>query len=424
MDGLVIGLDLNDEYTQISCYGKEISWTIPTVICRKKEEEIWLTGEEAYAATLLGEGVIVDKLLKMVQKEGTSTIGGVCYTGALLLRIFLQQVLEYPLKEEGKKTVSQLVVTMQEMDARLTDTLMYCADAMGISRDRVHVISHTESFVYYVLSQKRELWSNQVGLFELAADRLCYYEMKVQRGMRRNMVQAEAQNQEEAFDLDILGTPSEKFFPAGSKDLICKLLSGRRTQGIQIKGFLLVLSFCLNHVSAHSSLNQEEAFDLDILGTPSGQKLADQILTSCGEKLLSKKLFSTVFLTGKGFERQDWAGGFMKLVCSRRRCFVEKELFSRGAAFKGQDYLNSATEYPYIFVCEGRLKAEVDLKVMQKGKEVLLAVASYGDNWYESKSSLELILEDENTMVTVIKDRGFGDLFPASGAVVRQEVSL
>ena len=385
MDGLVIGLDLNDEYTQISCYGKEISWTIPTVICRKKEEEIWLTGEEAYAATLLGEGVIVDKLLKMVQKEGTSTIGGVCYTGALLLRIFLQQVLEYPLKEEGKKTVSQLVVTMQEMDARLTDTLMYCADAMGISRDRVHVISHTESFVYYVLSQKRELWSNQVGLFELAADRLCYYEMKVQRGMRRNMVQAEAQN-------------------------------------------------------------QEEAFDLDILGTPSGQKLADQILTSCGEKLLSKKLFSTVFLTGKGFERQDWAGGFMKLVCSRRRCFVEKELFSRGAAFKGQDYLNSATEYPYIFVCEGRLKAEVDLKVMQKGKEILLAVASYGDNWYESKSSLELILvplsgfpdrppkttriemnigfKDENTMVTVIKDRGFGDLFPASGAVVRQEVSL
>ena len=45
------------------------------------------------------------KLLKMVQKEGTSTIGGVCYTGALLLRIFLQQVLEYPLKEEGKRCV-------------------------------------------------------------------------------------------------------------------------------------------------------------------------------------------------------------------------------------------------------------------------------------------------------------------------------
>ena len=91
---------------------------------------------------------------------------------------------------------------------RLLDTLMYCADYLEIPRDRVHVISHTEGFIYYVLSQKKELWTNQVGLFELSGERLCYYEMKVQRGMRRNMVQAEAQNQEEAFNLDILDSPS------------------------------------------------------------------------------------------------------------------------------------------------------------------------------------------------------------------------
>ena len=101
-----------------------------------------------------------------------------------------------------------------------------------------------------------------MGLFELSGERLCYYEMKVQRGMRRNMVQAEAQN-------------------------------------------------------------QEEAFNLDILDSPSGSRLADKILTACGEKLLNRKLFSTVFLTGKGFERQDWAGGFMRLICNRRKVFVE-----------------------------------------------------------------------------------------------------
>lgn len=39
---------------------------------------------------------------------------------------------------------------------------------------------------------------------------------------------------------------------------------------------------------------------------------------------------------------------------------------------------------------------------MQKGKEILLAVASYGDNWYESKSSLELILEDEKEIEFII----------------------
>lgn len=407
MDGLVIGLDLNDDYTQICCYDKEKSWTIPTVICRRKEEEAWLSGEEAYAATLLGEGIIVDKLLKLAVKDGTSTIGGICYSGSTLLKLFIRNMLEYPKKEFGLSSVSQLVITVQNVDARLLDTLMYCADFMEIPRERVHVVSHTESFIYYVLSQKKELWTNQVGLFDLSSDRLCYYEMKVIRGMRRNMVQAEAQN-------------------------------------------------------------QEEAFNLDILDSASGSKLADKILCSCGEKLLGRKLFSTVFLTGKGFERQNWAGGFMKLACNRRKVFVESYLFARGAAYKGADYTQEATSFPFIFVCEGRLKAEVALKVLRRGRESNLVVASYGDNWYESKSSMDLIVDgqneieftitpldskkkklvrvplggfpkrpprttriglkvgftDEETMMMVIEDKGFGELFAATGAVVRQEVSL
>ena len=185
------------------------------------------------------------------------------------------------------------------------------------------------------------------------------------------------------------------------------------------------------------------------------------------EKIIGEKLFSTVFLTGKGFERQDWATGFMKLACNRRRVFVENVLFSKEQLLK-QVTIWHRTEFPYVFVCEGRLKAEVALKVMRAGKEILLAVASYGDNWYESKSSLELILDDqkeiefiishldsrkkrivsvplsgfperprrttriqmnigftdENTMAVVIRDKGFGELFPASDTVIRQEVIL
>ena len=407
MDGLVIGLDLNDDYTRISCYDEEKSWTIPTVICRKKQEEVWLAGEEAYACTLVGEGVIVDKLLKMVRKDGTSTIGGIRYTGRELLNLFVRKMLEYPMKEFGENEVDQLVISLQQVDAKMTDTLMYCADFLGIPREKVHVISHMESFVYYVLSQKKDLWTNQVGLFDLSNQRLCYDEMKVQRGLRRNMVQADSEN-------------------------------------------------------------MEEAFNLDILDSPSGSRLADRILCSCGERLLSKKLFSSIFLTGKGFDRTDWAGEFMKLVCHRKKVFAEPVLFARGAAYKGADCRQSATSYPYIFICEGRLKTEVSMRVVRGQKEGSLVLASYGDNWYESKSTMDFILDDQNeieftitpldskkkklvripltgfpkrppritriqmslaflderTMVTVIRDKGFGELFPASDAVIKQEVTL
>ena len=407
MDRLIIGLDLNDDYTRIVCHGQEKSWTIPTVLCRRKDEEVWLTGEEAYACTLVGEGVMVDKLVKMAAKGGTSTIGEVRYTGSGLLNLFIRKVLEYPKKEFGVENIGQLVVSLHRVDAGMMDLFLTCADFLEIPRERVHVISHMESFVYYVLSQRKELWSNQVGLFDLSSQRLCYYEMKVQRGLRRNMVQADSED-------------------------------------------------------------MEEAFNLDILDTPSGGRLADRILTSCGERVLNKKLFSSIFLTGKGFERQDWAGEFMKLACHRRKVFVEPVIFASGAAEKGADYESKTSSCPYIFICEGRLKAQVSMKVMRRGKENQLILASYGDNWYESKTSLELILDgqkeieftitpldskkkklvripltgfpdrpprttriqmnlgflDENTMSVVIKDKGFGELFASSGAQIRQEVSL
>ncbi len=407
MDGLIIGLDLCDSYTRICCHDREKSWCIPTVICRKKDEDAWYVGEEAYACTLVGEGIIVDKLIKMVRKEGTATLCGTKYEGLSLLTTFLKKILKLPMEEFFCDEVKQLVITLQKADARIMDALMHCADALGIPRDRVHIISHTEAFVYYVLNQKKEVWSNQVGVFDLSEDSFHYYELKVQRGLRKLMVIAE----DEAL---------------------------------------------------------EESFNLDILDTPSGGKLADKILSSCADRLLQKKLFSSLFLTGKGFERHDWASDSMKLLCHRRKVYMEPELFARGAAFRGMDYLQEKPAYPFTCICEGRLHSTVSLRVLHKERESQLVVAAAGDNWYESKSSVDLIVDDqdyvefmvtpmdpkqkrlikidldgfpkrpsrttrlgisfgfldEKTMAVVLRDKGFGELFPATDTVIRQEVML
>lgn len=407
MDGLIIGLDLCDAYTRICCHDREKSWCFPTVICRKKEEDAWYVGEEAYAYTLLGEGIIVDKLIKMVRKDGTATIGGTKYEGLELLKLYLKRVLKLPKEEFFCDQVKELVVTLQNIEVKMLNVLMECADYLEIPKERIHVISHTESFVYYTLSQKKEVWANQVGVFDLSEDSFHYYEMKVQRGLRKTTVVAE----DEAL---------------------------------------------------------EESFNLSILDTPSGGKLADKILCSCGERLLRKKLFSSLFLTGKGFDHHEWAVDSMKVLCSRKKVYIEPELFARGAAFKGMDYLQNESAYPFICICEGRLHSTVSMKVLHKERESQLIVASAGDNWYESKSSVDLIVDnqdyieflvtpldpkqkrlvkiplegfpkrperttkvtlsvgflDEKTMAVVLKDNGFGELFPATNAVVKQEVML
>ncbi len=416
MEELMIGLDICDTYTQMCCYGREKVWNFPTIICINKPDSSWWLGEDgrdAYSYAL-GEGVLVDKLLKLLQKEGTATIAGVKYEARFLVEKFLELVLvkameteEDPKPAYDESKIGHLVLTVPTINSRLMDALVSAVEGLRIPRERIHIISHTESFLYFVLSQKREIWNNQVGMFDLSDDFLGYYEMKVQRGMRQTAVVADRE----------------------------KL---------------------------------DEGFNLSILNEPHGKKLADKILCACGERFLQKKLFSSIFLTGPGFSTLDWAQDFMKVVCARRKVFVEKNLFVQGAACKAADMAAEKTSFPYVFICDGRLGATIYLKVTRNDQETQLALASAGDSWYESRNTLELILDhqqyieflitpsdpkqrktvkltlegfpqrddktlrvqaqtgflDENTMTVEVKDMGFGEFYPSTGAVLRQEVML
>ena len=71
-------------------------------------------------------------------------------------------------------------------------------EALGIARGNVHIASHTECFVYYVLNQRRDVWGGQVGMFSLSDEDLRYYELKVTRGPRRMTAIAEHEELEEA----------------------------------------------------------------------------------------------------------------------------------------------------------------------------------------------------------------------------------
>ncbi len=407
VNGLIIGLDLCDAYTQVTCSGKEKVWTFPTVICRRKGKDEWMVGEDGYRLNLSGEGVIVDKLLSLAKKGGTATIEEVKYTGRQLLRHFLEQALALPRGEYGLTRIAQLVITLPDIDLKVMDCLLYCTDDLNIPRNRFHVISHSESFIYHVLSQKKEVWANQVGMFDLSQSGLRYYEMKIQRGIRQTMILADYEN-------------------------------------------------------------LDEGFNLDVLETASGAKLADKILCACGERLLARKLYSSILLTGKGFENPKWAASFMRLICKRRKVYAESGLFAKGAAVRAGDFLGEESSFPFVMICEGRLKSTVSMEVLYDGKPTPYVLAASGDSWYEAKSTTEVILDhqkevvlqvqpvdskrkkeipislegfpdrpnrttrirmrtgfvNESTMAVIIQDKGFGELFAASDAVIRREIEI
>ena len=408
MEKLIIGIDLCDNYTQAAVLGREDAWMLPTVICRKKAAEEWYVGEDAYKYTLVGEGVIVDKLLSLAAKEGTSTIGGVKYGGMELLQRFLGSILAMVRAEYGGQKIDELVISLKNMEMKLLEGLTASVEALGVPKGCIHIASHTECFVHYVLNQRRDVWGGQVGMFSLSDEDLRYYELKVTRGPRQMTAMAE-----------------------------------------------------------HEEL--EEGFSLSVLDTGSGAKMADKILCACGERFLQKKIFSSIFLTGKGFARTDWAPEFMKQICNRRRVFVETALFAKGAAMKAEEYLNESDSPSFVCLCEGKLWSTVSMEVMKRDAKSELVLASAGESWYEARSVVEVIPDgereitfmitpqqepkknrqvtvtldgfperpnkttkirvavgflDEKTMVVKFTDQGFGELFPKTDAVVRQEVTL
>ncbi|MBQ1331312.1 MAG: hypothetical protein IIY36_00150, partial [Lachnospiraceae bacterium] len=336
--GLIMGVDLCDDYSQVSWFDKKImdavqagtsekeeSCLIPSVVCRRKKTDDWLIGEDAYLLALDGEGTMVDKPVKLLEKKGTATIRRVKYTASDIMRIFLEKLINLAKARSGETEIESLVITLQDTLPEVLDAMIGITDSLGIAREAVHIINHCEAYMFYVLSQKKEIWANNTCLFDLNANDLFYYEFSVMRG--------------------------------------------RKPQLVQVSGMPL-----------------EEGFSLEVLDTESGEKTADTILTTCAGRLLDKKIITTVFLTGKGFERTDWAPEFLRTVCQKRRVFYGQNLFAKGAAFLAYDTTLPQTSFPYVCVCEGRIPSTISMRVLYEGRERQLVVLSAGTNWYEAKS--------------------------------------
>ncbi len=404
---LTIGIDLCDDY--ITAYGGEdkVLVHVPAVICREKKDDLWYIGESAYRMALSGKGVLTDKLLSLLRRNGTSTIARRAYTAEQLISKLLASVLWQVLNGHDASIVDRLVIALHKPETEIMDALVRASEMAGIPRDKVTVISHAEAFIHYTLSRDKDIYNNMVALFDLTDAGLSYYRLKVIRGMSKNSVVAEGQ------------------------DL-------------------------------------EEAFQIGILKNESGSQLGDKIMTDAAKRLLGGNIFSTVLLTGRGFERTDWAKGFITYVCQRRRVLYEKGLFAIGAAeLAEQEFFGM--ESPYLLFCDTRVPAEVSLQVLIREKRSKLVLISPGQRWYKAGAYAEILPRGQNyidieiesidrtqqkriihtdlsalperpercTKVALelgfanagalwirVTDLGFGEIFPSEGDVIEETVAL
>ena len=415
MAGEIIGYDLNKRYCQISFYSEEQqepqtmetvvdNYQIPLVIGKKGNS--WMIGNDARRLEVLKEGAVVKDLYVRALKRETVEMDSQSYEAEWLLAKFI----EISLQRFSK--ISQITFTVPTLSVNIGKKIKEIGQRAGILKDCIYVQDYKESFCNYMLYQPKELWQYEAALFHCNR-----YEVK-------------------AFMLRKLRTGFGK-----GTDVFVTVDEVASAQMAEL-------------AAVYPVLNVDRAKDADVC------------FKQFVQGVFAKKLVSSVFLVGEGFEN-NWYPQSLKVLCNGRRAFLGNNLYSKGACYTAYRRSSSFTEGP-IYLDETKMMDQICLKMRANGLDKWQPIVSWGTRWYEADTKFEILLEntedieihieslvgsemhvekislegmpkrknytlrllveiyfkDDKTCKISFKDIGFGEFFPATEFWVEKEIHL
>lgn len=414
-----VAIDLCRDYSQMTyCMGNmsapesvsvipgEQKYLIPTVVAKLNDNEEWYIGDEAILRDKRGEAVMAKDIIKTILAEKKVVMGENEYSSFEVLNIYFNGLFRILSNLYHITKPDQLMITVEYPDRILVNLIRNVLIGMGFDKDHIKIIGHSESLIYYTIFQKRELWVNDVLVFDF---------------------------NENQFLIRRLTT-----------------LRARSPQPIVVE-----------------EMDMSQKFKMSSLGTEQGRLDMDRQFHELLRELCGKYIVSTVYLTGIGFYEQ-WMKESVEFLCSKRRVFQGYNLFVKGAGYANLSVLGIGNAYDYQFVCSGRTLVNIELEVEQEDKKTMVMLSKAGINWYEAGARAEGILDDtkeihlkvissvsknnkdisidlrgfpprpnkttrveivlayknESQCIVQVRDLGFGDFFKASDEVVKKVIDI
>lgn len=166
--GLIIGIDICDDFTQITYLDSEVSlpksisrdgkeeYLIPTKLAFDVKTHKWLVGNDPrFQGAVIIE--VVD-FFKNIRDE--VIIQGEEYVKNYLVEIYIQQLL----KMVSGGPIKKIGITFPSLNREIIDLMKAVMKKIDI--DYI-LMDHDEAFFHYAVNQKREMWINDVALFEV-----------------------------------------------------------------------------------------------------------------------------------------------------------------------------------------------------------------------------------------------------------------
>lgn len=350
---LIVGYDLCEDFSQISCYSYktfepipicygdgEDDCLIPTVLCVRNDTRLWLFGKDAENCAAKEEGIKIDQILQKVKDNDEIEIYGDKFSGVALLEKFLRKTLTLVKNYFPTEQITKLVITIRDTDRVLADGIYQALSILGIEKDRAVVMNHSAAYLYYALSQDRSLWTNDVGLFDYGDEGLDYYQISIKR----------------------------RSIP---------MVAG------------------VTKTVLHDSLN----YDMLLLQNTDFCYIFDNL----AERILYKQIISTLYFTGKGF-KEEWAANSITKLCVGRRVFLGQNLYTKGACYAAKELSGDKKLNNIILLNEDMIITSIWFWAYCDAKHTEIPVAEAGVPWYEVSKNIEVIPENETELEFIMQN--------------------
>ena len=159
------------------------------------------------------------------------------------------------------------------------------------------------------------------------------------------------------------------------------------------------------------------------------EKSPDESFKSMIENVFEKKVISSVYLTGEGFEK-NWYPNSLRVLCNGRRAFMGNNLYSKGACYKSIRKCEPNDDGP-IYLDETKLTERICLEILveslvdeevQVEKVSLEGLPKRTD--YSLRLQVEVMFLDERTCKLTFRDVGFGEFFTPTDFRVEKTIQL
>lgn len=356
-DIFYIGMDLCSDFTQLSYYNdikrepesvsqlnNKETYLMPNILFYSTDTEHWYVGGEASEARFNENGTVVDGIFENIGNEEKLTVAGKEYSYQELFMMMVKLHIDSFLYRYEAAEVRKLVISVENYDPLMFSLLSNLYIDMGIPKESIEITSHLDSGLFYIFNQPSELWNNSVALYDYSADGLNYYRIDISKNKDPKTINVIHEDYTEQISLSKFG-------------------------------------------------NDTYQMDLDF------SKIA--------EYEGKKAYISAVFLTGVGFSNK-WMKKSTNVLCQGRRVFVGQNIYTKGACYRAV-----GGEYKFFydeFFVETKENVLSDIGItLDDEKDTFIPIITGGKQWYNTHGELSVILDDTDTITLIYRNHKTGD---------------